>query len=134
MSPARHRANQRILAIASFAMLLSGFASLLAAQGSQTSTPFSCSASVSIPPTLRIEGFTELVGDLTLTCSGGTPTPQIQPIPAANFIVKLNTALFSSGCSEALLLIDEPAAASVNVQPCTLGSLRPVIAGPSTSY
>jgi uncharacterized protein (TIGR03437 family) len=59
---------------------------------------------------------TELVGDIVLTCTGGTPTPLGQVVPTANITVQLNTAVtsrqFSNGTSEALLLIDEPGSAT----------------------
>jgi len=72
-----------------------------------------CNATT-VPPQLRSEGITELMGDIVLNCSGGTaiPTPIGDYIPQANFVVYTNTTvtsrLLSSGGSEALLLLDEP--------------------------
>jgi len=71
-----------------------------------------CTANAAVPPTLRGEGLTELVGDIVLTCQGGTPVPAGSAIPAANIQVFLNTQvtsrLLSSSLSEAILTIDEP--------------------------
>jgi len=61
---------------------------------------------------------TELIGDIVITCLGGTGTPAGQPIPTANITVSLATQVTSrllanasvSSASEALLLIDEPGA------------------------
>lgn len=72
----------------------------------------SCTASVPAPATLRSEGFTERIGDIVLTCTGGTPTPAGAPVPAANFTISLaaqiTSRIYPNGWSEALLLVDEP--------------------------
>ena len=75
--------------------------------------PFTCTANAGIPPILRTEGETELLGDIVLSCSGGTPTPAGKVIPTATVTVTLNTQVTSKlinkrGDSEALLRIDEP--------------------------
>jgi hypothetical protein len=101
-------------------VLLSGIAS-----AQIVGTPFTCSAAVSVPPTLRSEGFTEQIGDIVLTCTGGNtgqyPTPGTLttsaggPLPTANISVSLGTnvtsRLINNSVSEALLLIDEPGSA-----------------------
>jgi uncharacterized protein (TIGR03437 family) len=55
---------------------------------------------------------TELIGDIVIRCTGGTPTPAGQIIPTADFKVSLNTTvtsrLLDSNFSEAMLLIDNP--------------------------
>jgi len=70
----------------------------------------------------RAEGYTELVGDVLLACTGGTPTAAGQPVPQINIQIFLSqnvtskiTAVTGStstgGASvflEALLIIDEP--------------------------
>lgn len=79
------------------------------------SNTFTCLANAGVPPIVRAEGITELVGDVVLTCTGGTPTAVGLPIPLSNLTVFLNTNItsrlvggsFSNG-SEALVLIDEP--------------------------
>ncbi len=83
-----------------------------------TVLPIKCEAAVSVTPILRTEGLTELIGDLALTCTGGTPTPLGQPIPAANITVLLNTAVTSRefppyGDTEAILIIDQPGSGAV---------------------
>jgi hypothetical protein len=68
------------------------------------------------PLTVRAEGIAELVGDLVLSCSGGTPTQAGKPVPRARVQIFLaNTNITSRllstdlGLSEATLLIDDPA-------------------------
>jgi hypothetical protein len=69
----------------------------------------------------RAEGYTELVGDVLLACTGGTPTAAGQPIPQITIQIFLSqnvtskitgvTGSSSTGSSvflEALLIIDEP--------------------------
>ncbi|MEO8025160.1 MAG: hypothetical protein ABI823_01720 [Bryobacteraceae bacterium] len=84
---------------------------------------FQCVANAGVPPTVRAEGLTELVGDLTLNCSGGTPTPAGQAVPQVNVAIFLNTNATSRLLStnqpsgqqfnEALLIIDEPHSATL---------------------
>ena len=95
--------------------VLALFAGLASAQ-TIGGTPLSCAANVSSTPTIRAEGFTETVGDITLVCTGGAPSTPGSVIPAVNITIFLNTAVTSrllpisggSNVSEALLLIDEP--------------------------
>ncbi len=85
-----------------------------AAQG-QTSD-MQCAALVGPSPIVRQEGVTELVADLLVICTGGTPTPVGQTIPQVSMKLTLNTAVTSkllpNGGSEALLLIDDPLGSS----------------------
>jgi hypothetical protein len=78
------------------------------ASAQTNATPLTCIANAGVPPLVRAEGLTELVGDIVLVCTGGNPlTPFL-----ANFQVFLNTNITSrlvgSDLSEALLLVDEP--------------------------
>ena len=85
---------------------------------SAQTTPFAalqCVAQASVPPTVRAEGLTELVGDVTISCTGGTPTQNGAVVPSSTITVFLNTNITSrilstSGANwtEALLMIDEP--------------------------
>jgi len=74
---------------------------------------FGCSVNQAVPPTVRAEGITELVGDIVLQCTGGVPTPAGSVVPQANFSIQLNTnvtsRLLADPWSEALLVIDDPA-------------------------
>jgi List-Bact-rpt repeat protein len=76
--------------------------------------PVLCQANAGNPTIVRAEGITELVGDILLNCSGGTPTPAGQPIPPASLELTFNTTVTSrlldqsTGLSEAMLMIDEP--------------------------
>jgi hypothetical protein len=100
--------------------LLAGFTVPVRAQ-----TPtFQCIANAGVPPIVRGEGYTELVGDLTLNCTGGVPTPAGAAVPPVNFTVLLNTNITSKLLAgnlynEALLIVDEPHSA---VQPA-----RPIL-------
>jgi len=74
---------------------------------------FNCVANAANPVIVRAEGLTELVGDLTLNCTGGTPTLLGSQIPLSNVTIFLNTNLTSrligaGSLSEATLMIDEP--------------------------
>jgi hypothetical protein len=105
-----------ILALAVVA-LLAGFTVPAGAQ------PVVCNTSVSVTPIVRAEGLAELVGDLVLYCTGGSPTTPGHAVPQVNITVFLNTNITSkvlgtqlasfgngqtSGLDEALLIIDEP--------------------------
>jgi hypothetical protein len=84
--------------------------------GSGSAGALSCTASVAVPPQLRAEGMTELIGDIVLSCTGGNPLAQNSVIPTANITVSLGTNVTSrllgtggsTNASEALLMIDEP--------------------------
>jgi hypothetical protein len=73
---------------------------------------FTCVANAGNPVIVRVEGITELVGDLLLQCTGGIPTAAGQQIPVSNVALTLNTnitsRLIGGGFIDALLLIDEP--------------------------
>jgi hypothetical protein len=88
-----------------------------------------CTANAGVPPTVRAEGLTELVGDIVLNCTGGTSTPVGVPIAPANVTVFLSTnitsRLVADPMTEALLLIDEPHSTTnptVPLIPCTAGT------------
>jgi len=100
------------------------------AASAQTPAAFSCTASA-VPNIVRAEGLTELMGDMILNCTGGTPTTAGLPIPLANVTITINTAVTSrivdtvtpyNNASEALLLIDEPFPSS----PVPTGTAAPV--------
>src|SRR5690348_9373996 len=79
--------------------------------------PLLCNTSVSTVPTLRGEGYAEQVGDITLSCTGGTAPALGASIPQVNISIFYNTSVtsrllpqpaVSNSLSEALLIIDEP--------------------------
>jgi uncharacterized protein (TIGR03437 family) len=97
--------------------VLAAFAGVAGAQvgtttGALLGSALTCSANVAVPPQLRAEGVTELLGDIVLVCSGGAAATAGSLIPTANITVSLGTnvtsKLMPGGGSEALLLIDEP--------------------------
>jgi hypothetical protein len=96
-------------------------------------TPLACIANAGVPPLVRAEGLTELVGDIVLVCTGGNPaTPFL-----ANFQLFLNTnitsRLLGSDLSEALLLIDEPLVPRADVPGGGPTPATPLCLSPGTS-
>jgi len=73
-----------------------------------------CTAAAGVPSLSRDEGIAELMGDVVLNCTGGSPTPLGKPIPEYTLTYSLNTNITSRrlpealDLSEALLMIDEP--------------------------
>jgi len=109
-----------ILALALLVLVLG----IVAPASAQSTQPFGCVANASVPPLMRYESLTELVGDLVLNCSGGTPTPVGTVIPTANITVFLPHAITSRitaagtpAVTDALLLVDDPGPGQQNV--CT---------------
>jgi len=78
-----------------------------------------CSATVPTPAQLRQEGYTELLGDILITCTGGTSLTVGSPIPTTDLVVVvkapylpltsriLGSTVLSPAVSEALLIIDD---------------------------
>jgi len=131
---------RRCITVLAVFALFAGLASAQVADNSATGGgPFTCSAAV-VPPNLRAEGLTELIGDIVLTCTGGgSPTlNSATPLPTAQVTVSLGanvtsrlltyssvspSAVTASNTSEALLLIDEPNAATAeNLQAGVYGN------------
>ena len=86
-------------------------------------TSFQTCIGGAVNPTVRAEGYTELAGDITITCSGGTATPSGSTVPAVTIDVSMNTIItskivgsqtFTPRFNEALLLIDEPGLTSTS--------------------
>jgi hypothetical protein len=88
-----------------------------------------CVATAGGTPEMRPEGFTELAGDIVISCTGG-PTYQLgATIPTTNIVVYMQptvpiTSRFisSNGASEALLIIDE---AGSSIQTGATGNYGP---------
>ncbi len=98
------------------AILLAGFAIPATAQ-------ITCTTAAVVPTLARTAGNTELLGDIVLSCTGGTPTPAGAFVPQINLSVILNvnaTSLVTEHSaagpdfSEALLLVDEPNRGTAN--------------------
>jgi hypothetical protein len=98
--------------------LFAGLASAQVAGGGGTGQ-LVCNSVAQVTPLLRSEGVTELVGDIVITCTGGTVPAAGAAIPTANITVSLTAPVTSrimnvggttpnDNRSEALLLIDEP--------------------------
>jgi len=93
-----------------------GLAALLTGASSNANAQAAvCSDGGAVIPVIRSESYADLVGDVVLDCTGGTPTPSGSDVPRVNFTLTLSTHITSrlivngsSTYSEALLLIDEP--------------------------
>jgi len=96
--------------------LLAGLTIPASAQGVTT-----CTNAGSVNAPVRAQGYAELVGDVYLTCTGGTSTPSGSIVQPVNIQVTLNTNITSKllgtaslGFNEALLIIDDPNTAGNN--------------------
>jgi hypothetical protein len=92
-------------------VVFSGLASAQVTGGG--GTQLICSVNTAATPTLRSEGITEQVGDIVITCTGGTPLATGVSVPQVNITISLTSQvtsrlLASGGVSEALLMLDEP--------------------------
>jgi hypothetical protein len=73
-----------------------------------------CSIAAQTPAIIRNTGYTELVSDVVLNCTGGTPTAAGVPVPRYDITIAFTGTTTTSrlvgdqGHSEALLIIDEP--------------------------
>jgi len=86
-----------------------------------------CSATGAGIPELRPEGYTELAGDILITCTGGPVLQQGASIPTTNIVVYMAssvpiTSRFIGSGSEALLIVDE---AGANVTTGATGGFGP---------
>jgi hypothetical protein len=105
---------RRYLYALALVALLAGFT------GSASAQAFLCNSSTSASTLVRAEGYAELLGDIQLDCTGGTPTPPGQTVPPVGITVNLDVNVTSqttkvittNGTSveflESLLIIDEP--------------------------
>ena len=108
-----------------------GALAFVGSASAQTSnSAFTCTATAGVPPVVRGEGLSEQVGDIVLTCTGGSPTLVESNVPQNNIQIFLNTNITSrllagsSTLSEALLLIDEPNDSQQRLctpGPCSIG-------------
>lgn len=100
-------------------------AALFAASALSAYAQVNCTTNTGLPPLVRGEGKAEPVGDLILTCTGGTPTAAGLVVPVVNFFITLNTPITSRvtasaagpvDFSEALVLVDEPNSLNLGTQ------------------
>jgi len=126
--------------MAAFRKLILGMAAATLFASFASAQALQCVANAGVPPTVRAEGLTELVGDVTLNCTGGTPTQVGVQIPASNVTIFLNTNITSrilstsqGTWSEAILMIDEPHSPSnpgVQLLACGDGNAPEVVGAP----
>jgi len=101
---------RRCLYALALVALLAGLTSTASAQS------FQCQNTTSVIPNVRGEGYAELLGDIVLDCTGGTPTPPNATVPQVNIVVQLDTSVSSKVTAtvnnvqfvESLLIVDEP--------------------------
>ena len=113
--------RKMFLAVASVA----AFAAIPAS--AQAFQPFNCTVTANAP-LVRYQGLTEEVGDILLSCTGGTPTPLGSQVPVNNFALSIQSTNITSQVlpanlpvanggypySEAILAINEPASPAPN--------------------
>jgi len=125
-----------------YALAVIAVLTALAVPAAAQNPPFQCVANAAVPPIVRAEGYTELVGDLTLNCTGGVPTPAGSAVPQVNVTVFLQQTNITSkilqgsssanGFNEALLIIDEPNSAVNPARPIlNCGNVGAADSGPS---
>ncbi len=73
----------------------------------------SCSSRPISPSSVRLEGYTELLGDLSIICTGGTPTASGTPVATGDITVTLSVPVTNrknatDSFIDALILVDEP--------------------------
>jgi hypothetical protein len=56
-----------------------------------------CTPGVASVPVFNVSSVSGAVGDYTLDCTGGTPTPPAQPVPTVNFFVSLTVPVLNTG-------------------------------------
>lgn len=103
---------------------------------------FSCQRE-DTPVSVRSEGLTELLSDIVLKCTGGTPTVIGQALPTYQIIVTSTIPITSrisvpgtaeTGITETLLVVDEPAfPEQIGCATSTNGESCPAIAGAAGS-
>jgi hypothetical protein len=83
--------------------------------------PLGCTVFSANPTQARSEGMTEVLGDLMIQCTGGTPTAAGAQVPAVDVKVTLPTPItsrtYANGWSEVLLIIDEAGFPAPGVSP-----------------
>src|ERR1022692_860142 len=99
--------------IAVMAFAASAQVGVISTNGSANSI-LACTATAAGTPELRPEGYTELAGDIVISCTGGPDLQIGAAIPTTNIVVYMapgvpitSRFLSSNGASEALLIIDD---------------------------
>src|SRR5579862_1678266 len=108
---------RRFLVALAVVVLTAGLASAqIGIAGAQMAGPLACTAQAAATPQLRSEGYSELVGDVLITCTGGAYPWLNSQVPSGRISVStipkipVTSRLFGTGgagVSEALLIIDD---------------------------
>src|SRR5271167_3878493 len=132
--------RKTFLAVTAIAVVTTTASSVFAQN--QPSVPQAASCSVQGVPTLmRYQGLTEYMGDIVVTCVGGTPVLKGVQVPTVNFQVDLlNQTNFTSRLldgahlpaasggfpyNEAILAVNEPVPAAGDNNPANAGLSSP---------
>ena len=99
-------------------MALIALCGVLAMAQSSAYPAAQCTANTATPPIARAEGFTEEMGQVLITCTGGVPTAKGVLIPTINIQIFLSTNITSrvlaDPFTEALAIVDEAGADRFN--------------------
>src|SRR5271163_303129 len=131
--------RKTFLAVAAFAAVTTTVSSAFAQN--QPSVPQAATCSITaVPTTIRYQGLTEYIGDIVITCLGGTPVLRGVAVPVVSFQVDLlsstnftsrliNTNLSAPNggypMNEAILAINEPVPPAGANNPSTTGLSSP---------
>jgi hypothetical protein len=108
---------RRVLTALAVLALMAGLASAqigTIASGAGTAGSLACTANAAATPQVRTEGYTELVGDILITCQGGPALVPGSTIPTTNITVyvlnvgNITSRILSGSQSDILMLIDDP--------------------------
>src|ERR1035441_1240796 len=82
--------SNRLLGIVIILILAGSTKAQIGISGGPGYSPLSCMATAAGTPLLRPEGYTELVGDIVISCTGGSTLPVGAAIPTTNVVVYIS--------------------------------------------
>jgi hypothetical protein len=122
-------AFRKVFPVLAIVALLLGSSITASAQVVPGTQPLACVANAGVPPVVRAEGLTELVGDIVLICTGGNPAAPFNVNMQVNLNTNITSRLLGTDLSEALLMIDEPGVARLD----GAGGITPICLAPAGS-
>jgi len=118
-----------LIALAVLALMAGAASAQVGVASGTASGALQCTAEAAGTPELRPEGYTELTGDILITCTGGPMMAVGAQIPTTNIVVFITPSvpvtsrmLQTNGASEAILIIDE---AGSNISTGATGGFGP---------
>jgi hypothetical protein len=117
-----------IIALAVLALMAGAASAQVGVASGSANSLLACVATAAGTPELRPEGYTELAGDIVISCTGGPVLQQGASIPTTNIVVYMApsvpiTSRYIGSGSEALLIIDE---AGANISTGATGGYGPM--------